>query len=287
MPNGSNLNRLHLYVLVFNQSMLSPDTIYGVTITTVIGLCLNHIAQCLSTTKKCSKHPLFLKFTGTTQPVWCWALSACLSGFVYSSLYATAMYKTGSNGRSSWLYGSDTRTLSSPDTDLQYFRYFFYVFFAYLVRDLPLSTNPMFFAHHFACVAGILSTLETTSPGAISATHGIIILELGSFSFNIWGIDDVMRHHPKHFPWWPQWEGPWITYHYYIMLSLSNVVSGYFLYMSVTASFNSGHAVFGWWSMLAGFPLLLLRENEVYKTVRGINKKPTMLKEDLDALKEQ
>ena len=47
----------------------------------------------------------------------------------------------------------------------------------------------MFAAHHVACMAGILSTLETTSPGAIAGVHGMLVLEFGSFFFNLWSVD--------------------------------------------------------------------------------------------------
>ena len=263
--------------------IVSPATIYGTVAACIVGLAINQFALHLSTHPHYSKHPFYLKFTGTRQPMWCWFISGSLSGVIYPTLYALAIYS--SQDRHEWLNGLDTRHLSSSGADLQYFRYFFYIFFGYLVRDLQLCDNPLFWAHHFACMGGILTTLETTSPGAISGTHGIIILELGSFYFNVWSIDDVMKHNLKHFPWWPQWQFPFISYGYYILFTLSNVVSGYFLYHSVMASFEGGYLMFGWWGLIAGIPLLLIRQHEVNKAIQGINPKPTMIKSEVDASK--
>ena len=266
--------------------LVSSETLFGILTTSILGFLFNLYAASLTKQQTNVKHPLLLKFTGTNAPVYTWLLSAVLSGSIYPTLYVLAMYYTGSAGRAEWLYGTDGRPLSEPGQDLQCMKYIFYIFFGYLVRDLPKCIdNPLFVAHHCACMAGIVSTLETTSPGAVSGTHGIIFLELGSFYFNVWSVDDVMRHHPQHFPWWPQWQGPWIAWGYYSMLSLSNFISGYFLYNSAVASFQHGYTGFGSWSLVSGTPLLILRQYEVYKAMRGINKKPTMLKEDLDALK--
>lgn len=231
-------------------------------------------------------YPLFMTFKGSNVSVWCWLLSATLSGLVYPSLYAAALYSAGSATRWDWLHNTDTRQMSTPGRDLEFFKYIFYAFFGYLARDLPTCLDsPLFLLHHVACMCGIISTLETSSPGAIAAAHGILVLELGSCFFNVWSVDDVMRHFPDEFPWWPQWKGPWVSYGYYIGLSLSNVISGYYLYHSIRASFEAGYYVFALWSAVAGSPLLVLRQHEVNKAVRGITPKPLMRDEDLQQLK--
>ena len=51
------------------------------------------------------------------------------------------------------------------------------------------------------------------------------------------------------------------------------------------ASFEGGYLMFGWWGLIAGIPLLLIRQHEVNKAVQGINPKPTMIKSEVDASK--
>ena len=44
---------------------------------------------------------------------------------------------------------------------------------------------------------GILTTLETGSPGAVAAALGILVLEEGSLVFNIWSADGQLSAFPE------------------------------------------------------------------------------------------
>jgi len=247
---------------------------YGIATTAAIGFVINLLTSMFRTSKP--KHPLFFLPEGSKVPVCFWLLSAVCSGTIYPSIYAMALYYTGSEGRADWARGSDSRHLASSGQDLMYLKYFLYVFFGYLARDLPhCLTNMLFTAHHVLCMAGIISTLETTSPGAVAGVHGILVLELGSFFFNVWSTDSIMRSHPTYFPWWPRYlSESFISLAYYVMLSLSNVIAGYFLYHSTMASFEEGYVAYGCWSAIAGLPLLIIRQLEVNKAWSGETKKP-------------
>jgi len=261
---------------------ISSETLLGIAVASSVGFIVNVLMNMFQSSQP--KHPFFMTFQGTKAPLWSWMFSAFLSGIVYTSLYSCAWYTSNSEVRMEWLVGTDTRHLSSPvGRDLQFFKYFLYTFCGYLARDLPLCiNNPLFVAHHFACAAGIISTLETTSPGAIAAVHGILVLELGSFFFNVWGIDDLLRHFPQHFPFWPHFiKESWLCNAYYFMLTFSNIISSWFLWRSSMASFESGYMTFGLFSALSGAPLIYLRQVEVNKAMTGIKPKPRMHEKDL------
>jgi len=160
-------------------------------------------------------------------------------------------------------------------TTCTYYLFLFFLFVSCYISYLYTRfcyDNPLFAAHHVACMAGILSTLETTSPGAIAGVHGMLVLEFGSFFFNLWSVDTLMCYFPTHFRCWPRCQ--FFSMLYYVMLTISNIIAGYFLYHSVRSSFKENYVVYGWWACISGVILLYLRQIEVNKSMKGINKKP-------------
>merc|ERR1711920_125435 len=118
-------------------------------------------------------------------------------------------------------------------TDAFCLRLFLYMFWGYLVRDLPLALDtPLFVAHHVVCMAGILACLWAPV-GGFPVVLGIFTLEVGSLTFNSWCFDEALRELPDWFPCWPRCSGSAgrhiVTYSYYVTMSLSNIVGGYFL----------------------------------------------------------
>mgnify|MGYP001381960383 FL=1 len=111
--------------------LLHETTLKGCALASAAGFGINIVVAMFG--KANPKHPLLLTFSGTKTPVWCWLLSAMLSGTIYTTLYGVAMYH--SEFRNEWLLGSDARPLSSTGNDLFYLRCFLYTFFGYLARD--------------------------------------------------------------------------------------------------------------------------------------------------------
>jgi hypothetical protein len=280
--------------------MVQTLTLQGCGCATVAGLLLN---ACVAAWARAGggagalavkRHPLFLVHSSASAPLWMWMLSATLQSCVYPVLFALsagrgrpAAFAAGAvDASASWLAGTDSRLLSAPNSpDLMYLRWFLYVFFGYLARDLPFTLgDPMFMVHHLACMAGIWTTLESTSPGAVSAALGILILESGSLFFNLWSVDGVVRVFPGRLPLWPRFPGGWGEYlleqSYIVGTTASNVGSWYFLYLTANAAWAAGDDVFAWFAMVSGTLLILFREWEIIKVVRGQVQKPGLREED-------
>jgi len=201
-------------------------------------------------------------------PLRSWLLSAALQGFGYTSLLALAWHHRTSN------WADDGLGLFAPGLDRYYLRLFMYAFFGYLVRDLPDSKDdPLFVAHHLCCMGGILTTL-TAAPdsGSTTATLGIASLEVGSFFFNLWCLDDTMRK--LKFRFWP---GRFINEGYHILFPISNIVAAFFLYTTAKNSAAAGSNVFAGWSALSGTILIGMRILEQVKALMGSTPKPTLI----------
>lgn len=275
-------------------------SLVGCGLATVAGLLLN---ACFATwvhvqggedAPSVKRNPLFLVHSKATAPLWMWMLSATLQACVYPVLFALAFFKgrpeavsSGAvEGSASWLDGTDERILSTPNSpDLVYLRWFLYTFFGYLARDLPYTQGDyLFIAHHLACMAGIWTTLESESPGAVSAVLGIFVLEYGSLFFNLYSVDGVVREFPDRLPLWPRFPGKTGEYllelSYIFGTSLSNIFAGYFLYQTSKAAWKAGDTVFACFGMVSGSLLIAFREWEIVKVARGQVKKPRLREED-------
>ena len=280
--------------------MVQYSTLQGCASATVAGLLLNAcVAAWVRTqgganSQAVKRHPLFIVHSRASGPLWMWMLSATLQSCVYPVLFVLsvahgrpeAIAAGAVDASSSWLAGTDTRLLSTPGSpDLMYLRWFLYVFFGYLARDLPSTLGDhMFTAHHLACMAGIWSTLESTSPGAVSAALGILVLESGSLFFNLWSVDGVVRAFPGRLPLWPRFPRGWGEYlleqSYVIGTTASNVFAWYFLYLTAKAAWAAEDDIFAWFGMVSGTLLVLFREWEIVKVVRGQVKKPGLCEKD-------
>merc|ERR1711879_52221 len=113
---------------------------------------------------------------------------------------------------------------------------------------------------------------------------GIFTLELGSLTFNSWCVDEALRELPDWFPCWPRCSGSVgrhiVTYSYYVCMSLSNIVGGYFLVLAtqqcLAAASHLGTAAYGYvvFYVLSGPPLLILRQKECVDAMKGDSKEP-------------
>jgi len=260
-----------------NFTLLSQSTLVGCGSASLAGFALNWAIQRWRTNNK--SHPIFRSANHSIQPLWMWLLSASLQSFVYPSLFAIALaYRMlTASASGDWRFGNDSRMLSDGSFDMLCMRMILYIFCGYLLRDIPSAmADPLFLAHHACCFVGIITTLETGSTGALSGVLGILSLEIGSCAFNTWSVDSVMTSFSSTFPFWPNYDNNTLTKSYVVWFTLSNIVAAFYLHKSVSVSLATGFKPFGLWAAVSGSILILVRQWESLKHIRGVVPKPTL-----------
>ncbi|CAK9020467.1 unnamed protein product [Durusdinium trenchii] len=75
-----------------------------------------------------------------------------------------------------------------------------------------------------------------------------------------------MLHLPRHFPWWPKSDGL-IDVAYRVGMTVSNIVSGFFLIDCLRANWAE-HKAFAIFFALTGGPILIMRQKEMFTAIQ-------------------
>lgn len=244
-------------------AMMDPltEVMMSIAVASALGIGLNLVLIALQ--KRSPKHPLFnllIDEGGGASQLWTFQVSMAFQGLVYTPavLIAALQWRgTRADDLAGWEWksgglfpgpGEENRT-----GELLALRVYFYAFCGYLVRDMMMQLREqnkryLMLLHHVVCIGGVLLGLATPTGGTAVAL-GTFALEVGSFFYNGWVIDNSMRDYTA---WpaarcWPRGEGfvgrPFPIL-FLVVFTASNVVGGYLLAVAVWVNYEAGNTAY-------------------------------------------